>query len=109
MDKIVKEDRSEENLNNIRTIQVNSPHEHNHILQTYTPQPSTPIKHAGSKHNRNRNTNTYLSNCTTRHSHPIKHAGSKHKTGFPTQPEPPTIKHITPQPSTPIKHAGSNY
>ena len=48
MDKIVKEDRSEENLNNIRTIQVNSPHEHNHILQTYTPQPSTPIKHAGS-------------------------------------------------------------
>ena len=21
-----------------------------HILQTYTPQPSTPIKHAGSKH-----------------------------------------------------------
>ena len=49
MDKIVKEDRSEENLNNIRTIQVNSPHEHNHILQTYTPQPSTPIKHAGSE------------------------------------------------------------
>ena len=72
MDKIVKEDRSEENLNNIRTIQVNSPHEtsitfHQHETQpepehptrsnqklephtnkTYTPQPSTPIKHAGS-------------------------------------------------------------
>jgi hypothetical protein len=50
------------------------------ILQTYTPQPSTPIERAGSKHKR---THT--------------------QTGFPT------IKHITPQPSTPIERAGSNY
>ena len=40
-------------LNNIRTIQVNSPHEtqpepEHHTNTHHTPQPSTPIKHAGS-------------------------------------------------------------
>ena len=45
-----------EELNNIRTIQVSSPHEHKFKTEpnpdTYkhiTPQPSTPIKHAGSE------------------------------------------------------------
>ena len=41
MDKIVKEDRSEENLNNIRTIQVNSPHEQKHKPTRYTYEPDT--------------------------------------------------------------------
>jgi hypothetical protein len=56
--------------------QLNIQHD---TIKTYTPQPSTPIERAGSKHKLKLN--------------PIPF---------------PTIKHITPQPSTPIERAGSD-
>ena len=70
--------RSEHNRNHPPAQNV-KPIYNKHI----TPQPSTPILCAGSKHQSQTQPNT-LKTYTPQPSTPIKHAGSKHKTGFPT-------------------------